>query len=60
MGLHTMLCFSGSLSTLLRSFSCASIRSYSVMSCVPDPMTMSSTKGSAQSRTGQSRSCIMR
>ena len=30
------------------------------MSSVPDPMMMSSTKGSAQSRTGPSRCSIMR
>ena len=61
MGLHTMLCLSSLLSTRRRSFSCASMSSSSVMSSVPDPMMMSSTKGSAQSRTGpSSRSSIMR
>ena len=60
MGLHTMLCLSNSLSTRRRSFSCASMSSSSVTFSVPDPMMMSSTKGSAQSRTGPSRSSIMR
>ena len=60
MGLHTMLCLSSSLSTRRRSFSCASMSSSSVMSSVPDPMMMSSTKGSAQCRTEPSRSSIMR
>ena len=60
MGLHTMLCLSRSLSTRRRSFSCVSMSSSPVMFSVPDPMMMSSTKGSAQSRTGPSRSSIMR
>ena len=60
MGLHTMLCLSSSLSTRRRSFSCASMSSCSVMSSVRDRMMMSFTKGSAQSRTGPSRSSIMR
>ena len=59
MGLHTMLCLSSSLSTRRRTFSCASMSSSSVMSSVPDPMMMSSTKSSAQSWTGPSRSSIM-
>ena len=54
-----MLCLSSSLSALRRSFSCASMSSSSVMSSAPDPMMMPSTKGSAQSRTGPSRSSIM-
>ena len=60
MGLNTMLCLFTSSSTLRRSFSCAVISSSSVISSVPDPMMMSSTNRSAQSRIGPSKSSIMR
>ena len=49
--MHNMLCLSKTPNTGRKSFSCASMSSSSVMSSVPDPMMMSSTNGSAQSRT---------